>query len=90
MHLHIHHRLTKSSGKNLPQPRDAKLRSQWYGALRWFSCLMLVLFFVACKHNEPGGGEGENVLKPPPNSLELVFVYGSEKEKWITEVTERI
>lgn len=87
MHLHIHNRLTKSSGKNLPQHRDAKLRSQWYGALRWFSCLMLVLFLAACKHNEPGGGEGENVLKPPPNSLELVFVYGSEKEKWITEVT---
>src|SRR5262245_64384060 len=23
-----------------------------------------------------------------PNSIELVFTYGSEKEKWITEVTE--
>ena len=24
----------------------------------------------------------------PPDSIQLLFPYGSEKEKWITEVTE--
>jgi len=47
-----------------------------------------VLFLQACKSSGTGGASGENALKPAPNSLELVFVYGSEKEKWITEVTD--
>jgi Ca-activated chloride channel family protein len=34
--------------------------------------------------------EGKQAGPPPapPNSLELVFTYGSEKEKWIKEVTD--
>jgi len=66
----------------------AKLRSAWCGALFLFCGLVLVLMLLACKSREPSGGSGEKALKPPSNSLELVFVYGSEKEKWITEVTE--
>jgi Ca-activated chloride channel family protein len=50
--------------------------------------LLIALFLPACKNHEPGEAGSENAVKPPPNSLELVFVYGSEKEKWITEVTD--
>jgi len=49
------------------------------------SLLVLLLLLAGCKSkraNEAGGGE------PPRNALELTLTYGSEKEKWINEVTD--
>jgi Ca-activated chloride channel family protein len=43
---------------------------------------------VSCKKKVQSNGQNE----PAPaskNALELVFTYGSEKEKWITEVTDQ-
>jgi len=57
-------------------------------ALLGFICLLIVFLLPACKRSEQNGTEGENALHPPANSLELVFVYGSEKEKWIKDVTD--
>src|SRR5215467_1660131 len=50
----------------------------------WILLLLPLLPLVACKKQQQSS-EGEAAL--PSNSLELVFTYGSEKEKWITEVT---
>lgn len=41
----------------------------------------------ACKRST-SGQKGETKAAAPPGSIELVFPYGSEKEKWIAEVTE--
>ena len=49
---------------------------------------LLPAFLLGCKHSSTqseSGASGE----PPRDSLELVFTYGSEKEKWIREVTDR-
>jgi hypothetical protein len=42
------------------------------------------LFLTACKSKPASQNE---VNAPPANRLELIFTYGSEKEKWINEVT---
>ena len=47
------------------------------------------LFLVACKSKSGSRSEASSNSAPPRNALELVFVYGSEKEKWIKEVTDR-
>jgi len=50
-------------------------------------CLLgIVVFLGACrsKHTEEVGQQ-----QAPKDSLELILTYGSEKEKWITEVTEQ-
>jgi Ca-activated chloride channel family protein len=51
-----------------------------------FALVSLFLTFVsACnKSQQNSNGEGAR----PANSLELVFTYGSEKEKWIRDVTD--
>src|SRR5262249_32777861 len=46
------------------------------------ACALFVL--VSCKSKSPTNSETAEV---PENALELVFTYGSEKEKWINEVT---
>ena len=51
----------------------------------WLGMLAGILAFSACKTKQPGES---NAGKAPPGALELVFPYGSEKEKWINEVTE--
>jgi len=43
-----------------------------------------ILFFSGCKSKTNSSDE---VGTPPANRLELIFTYGSEKEKWINEVT---
>jgi len=43
-----------------------------------------ILFFSGCKSKTNSSDE---VGTPPANRLELIFSYGSEKEKWINEVT---
>ena len=50
-----------------------------------FVLLGTLLFPVGCKKNNAPENAGGATL--PVNALELVFPYGSEKEKWITEVT---
>jgi Ca-activated chloride channel family protein len=53
-------------------------------------CLVLALFAGACKAKRgPTSAESEPAVSPvPQGSIELVFPYGSEKEKWINDVTE--
>jgi Ca-activated chloride channel family protein len=49
---------------------------------------LLVILAAACSSKHPSGSAStETTQKPPANAFELVFVYGSEKEKWINEVT---
>lgn len=46
---------------------------------------LLVLVLPSCKSKAPSGGDSS---APSADRLELTFTYGSEKEKWINEVTE--
>jgi Ca-activated chloride channel homolog len=47
----------------------------------------LCLGFSGCKKQNSSTREGASSEQPPAGSLELVFPYGSEKEKWIGDVT---
>jgi Ca-activated chloride channel family protein len=49
-----------------------------------FGTLLLVFFFSSCKSRTAQQSEANQA---PPNALELTLTYGSEKEKWISEVT---
>jgi Ca-activated chloride channel family protein len=49
--------------------------------------LLAVLLIPASCKKEPPKEKNESVASSPQGALELVFPYGSEKEKWITEVT---
>jgi Ca-activated chloride channel homolog len=51
-----------------------------------FSCLSC-LVLGGCKKENPSRQESASSERAPAGSLELVFPYGSEKEKWITDVT---
>jgi Ca-activated chloride channel family protein len=51
-----------------------------------FALVCLQLAFVSACKKSPEGQSGERAL--PANSIELIFTYGSEKEKWITDVTD--
>lgn len=56
------------------------------------SLAILVSFFLSfslggCKKESSATKEIASSEKAPPGSLELVFPYGSEKEKWINDVT---
>jgi Ca-activated chloride channel homolog len=55
-------------------------RTPWSVAL----ALLLLIFLSGCKSKGPS--EGGAV--PSADALQLTFTYGSEKEKWINEVTE--
>jgi Ca-activated chloride channel family protein len=50
------------------------------------SCLPC-LVLGGCKKENPSRQESTSSERAPAGSLELVFPYGSEKEKWITDVT---
>lgn len=52
---------------------------------RAFFLLSFISLAIGCK-NQPSSSK-ETPLAAPRGSLELVFPYGSEKEKWINEVT---
>ncbi|MBA3914763.1 MAG: VWA domain-containing protein [Acidobacteriales bacterium] len=45
----------------------------------------LAVCLTACNRNKPAENES---FTPPADALRLTFTYGSEKEKWIKEVTE--
>ncbi len=48
---------------------------------------LLGLGLSGCKKESPATQESVSSEKAPAGSLELVFPYGSEKEKWINDVT---
>jgi Ca-activated chloride channel family protein len=50
-----------------------------------FFLLLITCLAVACKNKAPVSSEPSSVA--PSGALELVFPYGSEKEKWINDVT---
>ena len=48
------------------------------------------LFVPACKSKQQSpDGDDRSSVQAPPDSIELLFVYGSEKERWINEVTDK-
>jgi Ca-activated chloride channel family protein len=57
-------------------------RSSTVSALLVFSLLLLL---PACKPKTPAA---DDTSTPSADRLDLTFTYGSEKEKWITEVTD--
>lgn len=67
------------------------LRSESYMAPKIAAAFCLIALFGAgaCK-SKRGAESTEAAVKPstPDGSLELVFSYGSEKEKWLTDVTD--
>ncbi len=62
-----------------------------FGTVLFATLLVIfVLFAAACNSRKESSASGERAAAPaPPDSLELVFTYGSEKENWIKEVTDR-
>jgi Ca-activated chloride channel homolog len=64
------------------RPRDLPARFRVRPAI---FLLALICLLTGCKKQSPSSNETPAVA--PRNALELVFPYGSEKEKWITDVT---
>src|SRR4029077_3305769 len=56
-------------------------------AIMIFPCLCLSL--SGCKKQASSTRENTSSEQAPPGSLELVFPYGSEKKKWINDVTQQ-
>ena len=60
---------------------------------RFLRVLVILIFSVlclgpiGCKNENRPTKENASSEQAPPGSLELVFPYGSEKEKWINDVT---
>jgi len=52
------------------------------------AALLLLGALVACQGSGPGESGAPPSSKLPSGTLELLFTYGSEKEKWINDVTE--
>lgn len=50
---------------------------------------LLIAAGCKSKQNASNLAEERSGAQAPPNSLELVFTYGSEKERWINEVTDK-
>ena len=49
-----------------------------------------VLFTSGCKSKQQSSSAERGTAAPaPPDSIELLFTYGSEKERWINEVTDK-
>jgi len=62
-----------------------KVRGNPFAFLYSFLLFSLLLFTAGCKNQPPAGKE--TPVAAPRGALELVFPYGSEKEKWINDVT---
>ena len=61
-----------------------KRANQWQ--LFLLGLLLVVSLIAACGRSK---GSSSSTSAQDPNRLELIFSYGSEKEKWIKEVTEK-
>jgi len=48
-----------------------------------------VLFLAGCKPKGSSSANEQRAQQAPPDSIQLLFTYGSEKERWINEVTDR-
>src|SRR3974390_1439722 len=80
-------------------PRWIASRSVSSSRLRLFQVgyLFFTLFIVSavlltsgCKSKQQSSPpEGGAAAPAPPDSIELLFTYGSEKERWINEVTDK-
>src|SRR5215471_11035477 len=53
-----------------------------------FVLLCLLMSVSGCRKTPDSSAAPAGAQVLPPNSLELVFTYGSEKEKWIKDVTD--
>src|SRR5271157_385718 len=56
------------------------------------ACLVVstAVLTTGCKSKKQSSvAEGGTATPAPPGSIELVFTYGSEKERWINEVTDK-
>ena len=52
-------------------------------------CFLLGLTACKSKQGQSASEESGRTAQAPPDSIELLFTYGSEKERWINEVTDR-
>jgi Ca-activated chloride channel family protein len=57
----------------------------WFGKSAALLVALFILFLTGCKSKTQSES---GATAPPPDSLQLTFTYGSEKEKWINEVTD--
>src|SRR5262245_31478539 len=60
--------------------------SRW--GLLALSCLMVAGVPAGCEKSPPDSSAASSGALPPAGALELVFTYGSEKEKWVREATD--
>jgi len=70
--------------RNQPDARPKALPG--VSAVIAFLLILSPLFLTSCKE-ENASRQREAAGQAPPGALELVFPYGSEKEKWINDVT---
>src|SRR5213076_1596758 len=64
--------------------RCQRLRLRLVGIALVATAFLLLIILPSCKSKTD---QENGAVAMPANALELVFTYGSEKEKWITEVT---
>jgi Ca-activated chloride channel family protein len=77
--------LSSKSHAATSAPRSGTVAVRFAARLTRFFLLGMICFAAGCKNQAPPSKEIPAVA--PRGSLELVFPYGSEKEKWITDVT---
>lgn len=68
------------------------LKPTSYSIVRLIFLLLLtsVLFLAGCKSRSTSSANEERAgRQAPADSFELLFTYGSEKERWINEVTDK-
>src|SRR5215472_17006700 len=71
----------------LPTWRSKDVRSVWFPGVHFLLFVAAATILLsACNSSAPSGSSASTVA--PRGSLELVFPYGSEKEKWIRDVTD--
>ena len=74
--------------------RAACIFPEWLFRHGMLGCIAIVVFAAilttGCKSKKQSSVAQEGAATPaPPDSIELVFTYGSEKERWINEVTDK-
>jgi len=63
----------------------------WFSRIGFLLAISAILFTTGCKSKQPSSSATAERTDAPasPDSIELVFTYGSEKEPWINEVTDK-